>query len=102
MDSRLQDWKCHQLSLPDWPKIYRSDKVAIRGYFFVYVNHKSHLSKIFIIWPLSVLSLSQTFTILAKIHNDSSRFELDGKIGVHRDGKKKIQQCLHVSSTVPQ
>ena len=36
------------------------------------------------------LSMIHTFTGLATIHHDSSRFELDGKIGVHRDGKKKI------------
>ena len=58
-----------------------------------------------------VLSLSQTFTILATIHHDSSRFELDGKFGVHRVGKKEnpasilcltmLLRCLHDSSTVP-
>ena len=59
----------------------------------------------------SPLSLSQTFTILATIHHDSSRFELGGKIGVHQDGKKEnstsilyltmLLRCLHDSSTVP-
>ena len=58
-----------------------------------------------------MLSLSQTFTILGTIHHDSSRFELDGKIGVDQNGKKDnpasilcltmLLRCLHDSSTVP-
>ena len=42
-------------------------------------------------------SLSQTFTILATIHHDSSLFELDSKIRVHRDGKEKIKHQYGVS-----
>ena len=37
---------------------------------------------------LRVLNLSYTVTIPATIHHDSSRFEADDKIGVHRDGNK--------------
>ena len=33
------------------------------------------------------------------IHDDSSRFELDGKIGVHRDGKKE-NKMSHDAPTV--
>ena len=51
--------------------------------------------------------------ILSHIHDsghDSSRFELDGKIGMHRGGKKNpasircltmLLRCLHESSTAP-
>ena len=46
---------------------------------------------------LSQLSPSYTVTILAKIHHDLSRFEPDGKIGIRRDGKKKIQHQYGVS-----
>ena len=55
-------------------------------------------------------TLIHTFTMMATIHHDSSRFELDVKIGVHRDGKKekpasrrchtRFLRCLHDSSTV--
>ena len=50
------------------------------------------------------LSPSYTVTIQAPIHHDSSRFETDGKIGVHRERKKEIPasiRCLHNSSTDP-
>ena len=62
----------------------------------------------------SSLSPSYTVTIQAPIHRDSSRFETDGKIGLHRDasGWKKenpasircltmLLRCLHDSSTDP-
>ena len=58
------------------------------------------------------LSPSYTVTIQAPIHHDSSRFETDGKIGLHRDasGWKKrnssiircltvLLRCQHDSST---
>ena len=53
------------------------------------------------------LSPSYTVTFLAPIHHDSSRFETDGKIGLHRDasGWKKrnssINTMSHDSSTDP-
>ena len=47
------------------------------------------------------LSPSYTVTIQAPIHHDSSRFETDGKIGVHRDAsgwkKKKFQHQYDIS-----
>ena len=63
----------------------------------------------------SDLSPSYTVTIQAPIHHDSSRFETDGKIGLHRDvsGWKKRNssintmshdapiRCLHDSSMDP-
>ena len=44
-----------------------------------------------------ILSLSYTVTIQAPIHHDSSRFETDGKIGVHRDvsGWKKRNSSIN-------
>ena len=51
-------------------------------------------SKLFVLSPSSV-------TIQAPIHHDSSRFETDGKIGLHRDAsgwkKKKFQHQYDVS-----
>ena len=50
------------------------------------------------------LSSSYTVTILATIHHDSSRFELDGKIGVHRDAsgwKKRKASNNTVSHDAP-
>ena len=40
---------------------------------------------------LGIIKPQYTFTILATIHQRSSRFKLDGKIGVHQDVKKKNQ-----------
>ena len=51
--------------------------------------------------PLGVnLSPSYTVTIQAPIHHDSSRFETDGKIGVHRDasGWKKRNSSINTMS----
>ena len=55
-------------------------------------HHFSHYKPIGIF-----LDVQGQLTPLATIHHDSSRFELDGKIGVHRDGKKKIQHQYCVS-----
>ena len=46
------------------------------------------------------LSPSYTVTIQAPIHHDSSRFETDGKIGVHRDasGWKKRNSSINTMS----
>ena len=43
---------------------------------------------------------SYTVTIQAPIHHDSSRFETDGKIGVHRDasGWKKRNSSINTMS----
>ena len=46
---------------------------------------------------LKVKPQLHTFTILATIPHDSSRFGLEGKVGVHRNGKKKIQHQYSVS-----
>ena len=45
-------------------------------------------------------SLSYTVTIQAPIHHDSSRFETDGKIGLHRDasGWKKRNSSINTMS----
>ena len=47
-----------------------------------------------------MLSPSYTVTIQAPIHHDSSRFETDGKIGVHRDasGWKKRNSSINTMS----
>ena len=47
-----------------------------------------------------LLSPSYTVTIQAPIHHDSSRFETDGKIGVHRDasGWKKRNFSINTMS----
>ena len=60
---------------------------------------------------ITLLSLSYTVPFPAMIHHNSSRFEPDGKIGVHQDGKKEnpasircltiLLRCLHDSSTDP-
>ena len=68
----------------------------------------------YLLFVVSNLSPSYTVTIQAPIHHDSSRFETDGKIGLHRDAsgwKKKIPasircltmllRCPHDSSTDP-
>ena len=50
------------------------------------------------------LSPSYTITIQAPIHHDSSRFETDGKIGVHRDAsgwKKRNSSINTVSHDAP-
>ena len=49
---------------------------------------------------LSVLSPSYTVTIQAPIQHDSSRFETDGKIGLHRDasGWKKRNSSINTMS----
>ena len=46
---------------------------------------------------------SYTVTIQAPIHHDSSRFETDGKIGVHRDasGKKRNSSINTMSHDAP-
>ena len=58
----------------------------------------------FTLLNISHLSPSYTVTIQAPIHHDSSRFETDGKFGVHRDAsgcvgmeKKKFQNQYDVS-----
>ena len=54
-----------------------------------------------------MLSPSYTVTIQAPIHHDSSRFETDGKIGLHRDasgwkkGNSSINTMSHDAPTVP-
>ena len=51
-------------------------------------------------YDVSNLSPSYTVTIQAPIHHDSSRFETDGKIGVHRDasGWKKRNSSINTMS----
>ena len=77
----------------------RSSVRTILLFVFVLISH------------ISTLSTSYTVTIQATNHHDSSRFEPDGKIRVHRDGKKENQasirclmmllRCLCNSSTDP-
>ena len=52
------------------------------------------------VWLLTMLSPSYTVTIQAPIHHDSSRFETDGKIGLHRDasGWKKRNSSINTMS----
>ena len=68
---------------------------------FQRITRKIDLLKKYVYSCPRLLLVSHTFTILATIHHDSSRFELVGKIGAHLDGKKRKCNINTVSHDAP-
>ena len=71
-----------------------------RSTLFKVPSKPSYMHRASVVCTMNFLSPSYTVTIQAPIHHDSSRFETDGKIGVHRDasGWKKRNSSINTMS----
>ena len=69
------------------------------SHIFLQIDHEV-ISRVILTPSAAQLSPSYTVTIQAPIQHDSSRFETDGKIGLHRDasGWKKRDSSINTMS----